>query len=157
MKPLKSLKNPLVVFWRFSKSRTHQHFYTTRLAEADNAVGYVREDSPGKVMRSATDCSCEDSFIPIYRRYNPFIVTDQFYTANKKEAKERTGPHDYMAYDIAFYCSPTKGLCGATRPLHRYLLGPDHFYTSSLNEGNKLMKQWILTGRYKGILCYIWP
>ncbi|XP_037040618.1 uncharacterized protein LOC119077498 [Bradysia coprophila] len=135
---------------------TMDHFYTTSEPEAQNASGYGRETSPGKVVTSATDCSCGNEFVPIYRLRKTFfnLVLDHFYTNSDYEANNAAG---YNRDGIGFYCSPTKDLCGASIPLYRYwrVFFTDHFYTSDIEEGNKNVIPF--GGKYEGIMCYIWP
>lgn len=126
------------------------------LNEANNALstmGYVREYSPGMVAASATDCSCGASLIPVIRLYRPWtkdVSNDHFYTQSEQEANNAVTNLGYIREGIAFYCADQINYCGATLPLYRYQRQVEHFYTTSLAEGNAVV------GRYEGITCYIW-
>lgn len=144
--------------WRLYRPLSANHFYTTSEPEAQNAVraySYVREGSPGKVVKSASDCKCEKNFVAIYRLYKPGNFDDHFYTASEDEAINAQSKYGYNREGIEYYCSLTRDVCGATIPLYRYWRGTDHFYTASIEEGNRNVIPY--GGIYEGIICYIWP
>lgn len=107
-------------------------------------------------MLSASDCSCADNFVPVYRLYKrDGSIEDHFYTDSDLEANDAATKLGYTRVRIEFYCSPTQSLCGATLPLFRYYFGTNHFYTTDWNEGAENVVS--NGGKYEGILCYIWP
>ncbi|XP_037024587.1 cell wall integrity and stress response component 4-like isoform X2 [Bradysia coprophila] len=147
-----------VPLWRLYRPLSNNHFYTTSESEAHNAVlsySYLREGSPGTVAESASDCTCEKNFVPVYRLYRPGILDDHFYTASEDEAIKAQSTYGYIREGIEYYCSLNGDVCGATRPLYRYWRGTDHFYTSNIDEGNRNVIPF--GGTYEGIICYIWP
>ncbi|KAG4072459.1 hypothetical protein HA402_004391 [Bradysia odoriphaga] len=147
-----------VPLWRLYRPLSNNHFYTTSEPEAQNAVSaysYVREGSSGTVAKSASDCSCERNFVPVYRLYRPGRLDDHFYTASEDEAIKAQSTYGYTREGIEYYCSLTRDACGATIPLYRYWRGTDHFYTANIDEGNRNVIPF--GGIFEGIVCYIWP
>lgn len=59
----------------------------------------------------------------------------------------------YVLENILGYCSPIKGLCGATETFYGFLdeQNTDNMYFTDLSQLAGL------TVTYTGILCYIWP
>lgn len=158
---IKSISDFLVTLLRLFRSETDNHFYTNSETEAQNSVtslNYVREQSPGRIVLSASDCSCGKNFIAIHRLYKidrNGSKEDHLYTNSTQESYNAVNGLGYIRESVGFYCSPNQFYCGATIPLYRYYRGFDHFYTTDLDEGNESIKS--TGGKYEGILCYIWP
>lgn len=135
--------------YRLYNSKTFDHFYTTSLGEATNAVqrlGYTNEGKAGLVAKAASNASnCK--LTPVYRLHNQ--KNDHFYTTSNSEASTAAS-RGYRSEGIAFYCATKSNECDATLPFYRYLIGADHFYTTNAEEGIKS------GGIKEGILCYIW-
>jgi len=142
----------LVPLYRLYRPSSDDHFYTTSFEEATNAVrklGYTSEGSPGLVASTA-----QAGLKPVYRLYKPAARDDHFYTQGEAEAQNANTKLGYQREGIAYYCPPTN-YCGATLGFIRYFRGTDHFYTTSIEEGNKNVIPH--GGKHEGILCHIWP
>jgi hypothetical protein len=150
----------LVPLYRLYRPASDNHFYTTDFQEAWlNAIknlGYVNEGITGYVAVSPDDCYKDTNPLkPVYRLYKPGAKEDHFYTQNPQEADNAAKNLGYNREGIAFYCPAARSNCGASVAFQRYWRGTDHFYTPSLDEGNKNVIPH--GGKHEGILCHIWP
>lgn len=143
----------MTLFQLYSAAK-NDHFYVTTMAEVTTATamtpmgGYVVQASPGRVTNALT-CPCGTPLSAIYRLVNT-VSNDHFYTEIQTEAAGAVSTFGYTQEGIKFYCSPTKGLCGATLPLLRFRSGSDHIY---ITDPSQAMLGWI----FERIMCYVWP
>jgi cytolysin (calcineurin-like family phosphatase) len=129
-----SLEIPLYRAYNDARS---DHFYTTSLAEYDNAIqncGYKGEGVACMVY-SSPDYDPE-SLIPFYRAFNPTIF-DHFYTTSEAEyinACEHLGynPEGIQCYVFPANISGNDALVPLYRLYHPRL--SDHFYTVNIVE-----------------------
>jgi outer membrane biosynthesis protein TonB len=153
-----SCHDNIVPLHRLYSPSSDDHFYTTNVEEAHNAIaklGYVMEGSPGLVASCASDCKCGNSLKPVYRLFKSGAKNDHFYTLDANEADNAAKNLGYTREGIAFYCTQTASQCGASAALNRYWRGTDHFYTTDANEGQKNVVA--VGGKFEGVTCHIWP
>ncbi|KAF9441390.1 hypothetical protein P691DRAFT_779818 [Macrolepiota fuliginosa MF-IS2] len=140
--PLLRLYNPTVL----------DHFYTTNVTEANNAVaapqGYTREGTAGLVFPSPGTGT-----VPLYRLYNATIF-DHFYTISASGVDFAVQVAGYTLEGVAGYVYPAQE-CGAV-PLYRLYSAQqtDHFYTTSAADRDSA-----ISGGYsdEGVDGYIIP
>ncbi|KAJ7084114.1 hypothetical protein C8R44DRAFT_551609, partial [Mycena epipterygia] len=135
-----------VPLYRDYNPKTFDHFYTTSLAEWENAnanLGYSAEGISMLVFSTQVPGS-----VRFYRLWSA-SATDHFYTA---DAKEAAGAAGYVIEDMLMYIYPTQ-LCGSV-PIYRlyYAAGTDHFYTLSAAERDSAET---LGYTYEGIAGYV--
>ena len=110
---------------------SNDHFYTTSLAERNNAVanlGYLAEGTACLVLAAPPPGP-----VPFYRFWSGG-ATDHFYTASFTEGANANNNLGYSAEGIAGYLSATQD--AGTVPLFRMYsgAGTDHFYTTNAAE-----------------------
>jgi hypothetical protein len=139
-----------LALYRLLNPNNGDHFYTTSLAERDNAIaafGYRSEDIA---------CYAYDSQVPgttpLYRLLNP-TIGHHFYTTSAAERDNAVGNLGYQSEGIACYVYGSQAP-GIT-PLYR-LLNPgngDHFYTTSAAERDNAVASFGYQS--EGIACYV--
>ena len=114
------------------------HFYTTSLAERDNAIAQFGYQSEGETCFVSPIQDPGTS--PLHRLFNP-ATGDHFYTMSDAERDNAVAQFGYQTEGDACFASPTQ--TAGTTPLHR-LLQPttgDHFYTTSDAERDNAIAQ----------------
>lgn len=133
------------------------YLFTANYTEVQYAYTNQKYDtqiSPGYGSPSPTKCS-RCTLKPVYRVDKAKPVVDELLTTSDQEATDAVSKSGYTRNGIAFYCADKLNDCGATLTYYRYIRSnKQHFYTSDLNEGTKLVNSGNAT--YEGILCYIW-
>ena len=126
------------------------HFYTTSVAERDNAIanyGYTSEGTACYVFDSQVSGST-----PLYRLLNP-SNGDHFYTTSATERDIAIASYGYSSEGTACYVFDSQ-VSGST-PLYR-LLNPsngDHFYTTSVAERDNAIASYGYSS--EGTACYV--
>lgn len=88
--------------------------------------------------------------VPLYRYYSNKIG-DTFFTTDSTEGNNFVKYQGYILQGTCCYISPIS--VAGTVPLHRYLEGKVHLYTSGNWEAKRLEMHWI----DQGIAGYVWP
>ena len=151
----------MLPFYRYYRSETHDHFYTTISEEIGTTVsgvigkhGYKSEGLMGYLLTSQ-----EPGTVVLYRYYNS-QASDHFYTTNENEIGTITPGQTkkgYTSEGVAGYCYSTHVYSSVS--LYQYWNSKfrDHFYTVNENEigtvvPNKVGKFGYV---YEGIQCFI--
>lgn len=137
--------DPGVPFYRYYHHKIVDHFYTTNWKELGNGKdGWSYEGIQCNIYSSL-----EPGTVPLFRYWRS--GSDHFYTTNLKEIGTSThgqvGNYGYRSEGVAGYCYPDDR--AGVEPLYRFYneRHNDHFYTTTLSEGQGL--------KYEGIACYV--
>jgi uncharacterized protein DUF5648/thioredoxin family protein len=126
------------------------HFYTTDVAERDNAVakvGYVNEGVTCQVLPAAGTGTT-----PLLRAFNP-TNGDHFYTTSAAE-RDNAVANGYRNEGVTCHVFAAAGT--GTTPLLRAFnpTNGDHFYTTSAAERDNAVANGY---RNEGIACHVFP
>jgi len=140
-----------VPFYRAYNGR--DHFYTTDLAERDNAISKLNYRSEGIACYVWPSQQCGG--VPFYRLFQPKTTGDHFYTTSASERDNAIKNLGYVSEGTACYVLTSQS-CRSSIPLYRLFNSGtgDHFYTTSAAERDSAIK-----GGYtsEGTACFVFP
>lgn len=141
-----------VPLYRLYQPTIIDHFYTTNISEAQNAIQHLGYNDEGVAARIWP--SHAFGTVPLYRLYSPG-ATDHFYTTNSAERNNAISHLGYNDEGIAGYVYPNRGHGHGGAPLYRLYSsgGTDHFYTMSPAERDNAVAHDGYT--YEGIAAYV--
>ena len=118
------------------------HFYTTSLAERDNAIANLGYTSEG-IACYVFDTPVGGATGELFRLYHP-ISGDHFYTISDVERQSAIDQSGYGYEQVACYVEVTP--VAGTTPFYRLGSNSEHFYTTSAGERDAVLHNPALVG-----------